>query len=146
MKQSTYADCLPNPTFTTMWLNWLNCQGSKRHSTVIAKMLAQCTFKLTPVIRCSSLTLRLAGMGFSCGELTPSIKTVMTPCRLTYCKRMMQIYQSGVDHTTAAQVEARIPACSATTEMLDFPEDLLKQTLCWYPAVDWWWVKNSANI
>ena len=26
MKQSTYADCLPDPTLTTIWLNWLNCQ------------------------------------------------------------------------------------------------------------------------
>lgn len=63
-----------------------------------------------------------------------------------YCKRMMEIYQSGVDHTTAARVEGRIPARSATTEMLDFPEDLLEQTLCRYPAVDWWCVKNSTNI
>ena len=57
-----------------------------------------------------------------------------------YCKRMMNIYRAGVRHTTAARVEARIPARSAVRAMLDFPERLLEQTLCRYPAVDWWYV------
>lgn len=63
-----------------------------------------------------------------------------------YCKRMMEIYRAGFLHTTAARVEARIPASSADDAMLDFPQELLEATLCRYSAVDWWYVKNSANI
>lgn len=59
-----------------------------------------------------------------------------------YCKRMMEIYQAGVRHTTAARLEARIPARSAVDAMPDFPRDLLAQALCQFSATDWWYVAN----
>jgi len=63
-----------------------------------------------------------------------------------YCKRMMVIYRTGVHHTTAARVEARIPVRSAADAMLDFPEHLLERTLCQYSAADWWYVGQSTYI
>lgn len=59
-----------------------------------------------------------------------------------YCKRMMEIYQAGVRHTTAARVEARIPAREAIDAMLDFPDELLERTVCRYSVVDWWYVQK----
>ncbi|KAF8546580.1 hypothetical protein OG21DRAFT_1527739 [Imleria badia] len=47
-----------------------------------------------------------------------------------HCKRMKEIYQAGICHMAAAQVEARVSAQSAIHAMLDFPEDLLNCMLC----------------
>lgn len=62
-----------------------------------------------------------------------------------YCNRMMEIYRAGIRHTTAARLEARVPARAAVNTMLGFPQELLERTLCRFSTVDWWYVKNSMH-